>query len=235
MKKIALTLVFAAFCFLAAFSQDEGFRFGFHASPSFTWMANNSDNKAVEADGANFAFKFGAIGENYFRENYAIKFGINMSFNQGGGLLFNSIPDSTNVALFNDSQPETLSNGVTKAKFNYQYIEIPFGLKMRTNEMGSMRYFAEIPLITLGINVAARAKLDDGNSFRVGKDTGIFQLSWGLGGGAEYAISESTSITAGLFFQSGIINTYFGKTNLDSIDDTKTIVNGIDIRIGVLF
>ncbi len=235
MKKIALTFSLAVFTLLSAFSQDEGFRFGFHASPSITWMSNNGDNNSIESDGSNFAFKIGAIGESYFRENYAIKAGISMTFGQGGSLLFNSIPDSTNVALFSDSQPDLRTNGTPKVKFKYQYIEIPFALKMRTNEMGLFRYYAEIPVLTLGINVSARGDIDGGDDFRIGKDTGIFQISWGLGGGAEYAISETTSITAGIFFQSGMANTYFGKTDLDSIDKTKTIVNGIDIRIGVMF
>ncbi len=236
MKKIAFTFILAAFTVLAVSAQDDGFRFGFHASPTFTWMSNNSDQDAVVGKGANTAFKFGAIGEVYFRENYALKFGLNMSFGQGGSLIFNTV-DSTGLALFVDSQPDILSPTTPKVKFKYQYLEIPFALKMRTNEMGSMRYFAEVPILTIGVNIAARGEIDgtDIGDFKIGKDTGIFQISWGLGGGAEYSISENTSIMAGVFFQSGMANTYFGKTGDAAIDDSKTIVNGIDIRIGVMF
>ncbi len=234
MKKIVITFVFCTLTLLT-FAQDDGFRFGLHASPAFTWMSNNSDGGAVTGEGTNFAFKFGAIGESYFRENYAIAFGINMSFNQGGNLVFNSIPDTVNVALFNDSQPDLMTGGTPKVNFNYQYLEIPFSLKLRTNEMGYMRYYAEVPVVTLGINLAARGKIDESEDFRIGKDTGIMQLSWGLGGGVEYSVSESTSITGGVFFQSGIINTYYGKTGLESIDKTKSIVNAVNIRIGVMF
>lgn len=235
MKKIAISIVFGALIAMTASAQDDGFRFGFHVSPGFTWMSNNGDNNSIEGDGSSFSFKIGAIGENYFRENYAIKFGVNMTFNQGGSLLFNSIPAGQSVALFADSQSDIITGGTPKVGFKYQYLEFPIGLKLRTNEMGMMRYFAEIPVVTIGVNLAARGTVNDGDDFRIGKDTGIFQLSWGLGGGAEYAISESTSITAGIFFQSGMINTYFGKTGLESIDKTKTIVNGLDIRIGILF
>jgi hypothetical protein len=233
MKKIALLIVFSCFAF-SAFSQDDGFQFGFHVSPTITWLNNNADNKAIEGAGSNFAFKIGADGEYYFRENYAIKFGIAMSFNQGGSLVFNSI-GADPIALFVDSQDTILASTGNKVNFNYQYLEIPFGLKMRTNEMGSMRYFAEIPVLTLGFNTGSRAKIEDGNDFRIGKDTGLMQISWGLGAGAEYALSESTSVVAGIYFQSGFINTYYGKTGLDSIDDTKTSTNAIEIRIGVLF
>lgn len=236
MKKIALLTVFSFFVF-SAFSQDDGFQFGFHVSPTVTWLGNNADNNAIEANGSNFAFKIGADGEYYFRENYALKFGVAMSFNQGGSLIFNTIADSTN--LFVDSQASTIGNVLAnpgqKVNFNYQYLEIPFGLKMRTNEMGYMRYFAEVPVITLGFNTGARAKVEDGDDFRIGKDTGLMQMSWGLGLGAEYAVSESTSIVAGVYFQSGFINTYYGKTDLPEVDDTKTKVNGIEIRLGVLF
>ena len=233
MKKIALLIVFSCFAF-SAFSQDDGFQFGFHISPTITWLGNNADNKAIEADGASFAFKIGADGEYYFRENYALKFGVAMTFKQGGSLLFNDI-DPLGTALFVDSQPDIFAVAGNKVSFNYQYLEIPFGLKMRTNEMGYMRYFAEIPVITLGFNTGARAKIEDGDDFRIGKDTNLMQMSWGLGAGAEYAVSESTSIVAGLYFQSGFINTYNAKTGITEIDDTKTKVNAIEIRIGVLF
>ncbi len=235
MKKIALVLTFSLF-FLASKAQDDGFRFGFHASPAFTWMANNADGNAVEAKGSNFAFKFGAIGESYFRENYAIIFGVNMSFNQGGNLTFNTIADTMSVNLFKDSQPDILTTSNSpQANFNLQYLEIPFGLKMRTNEMGFLRYYAEIPVLTLGFNLASRASIDEGDDFRVKKDVGFMQISWGLGGGVEYSVSETTSITGGIFFQSGILNMYKSKTGLPEIDDTKSIINGIAIRIGVLF
>lgn len=233
MKKIALLIVFSCFAF-SAFSQDDGFQFGFHASPTITWLNNNADNKTIEGDGSNFAFKIGADGEYYFRENYALKFGLSMTFKQGGNLLFNSI-DSSGAVLFLDTQPTISASTGDKVNFNYQYLEIPFGIKMRTNEMGFMRYFAEIPVVTLGFNTGARAKIEGGDDFRIGKDTGLIQMSWGLGAGAEYSVSETTSIVAGIYFQSGFINTYYGKTGLDSIDKTKTSTNAIEIRIGVLF
>ncbi len=241
MKKIALMFVFVAFSMMAAFSQDDGFRFGIHASPGITWLANNSDSEAVVSDGTSFGFKFGGIGELYFRENYAIKFGVGMSLAQGGNLVFNTINsaiDTAGVVLFADSQPDIRTNSDSpKVKFRYQYIEVPIGLKMRTNEMGSFRYYAEIPILTIGVNIAARGEIDgvEGGDFKIAKDTGLFQISWGLGGGAEYAISETVSLTAGLFFQSGMANTYFSKTNKEEIDESKTILNGIDIRFGVMF
>lgn len=234
MKKIALLTVFSFFA-ISAFCQDAGFQFGFHASPTFTWMSNNADNEAIVKKGSGFAFKIGADGEYYFRENYALKFGLAMTFNQGGNLIFNTLDQTTGTQIFIDSQPELFVTGAPKVKFKYQYIEIPFGLKMRTNEMGYMRYFAEIPVFTLGFNTAARGQIEDGSDFKISKDTGFMQISWGLGAGAQYAVSESTSIVAGLYFQSGFVNTYYGKTGDVRIDDTKTVVNGVEIRIGVLF
>lgn len=233
MKKIALLIVFSCFAF-STFAQDGGFQFGFHVSPTFTWLTNNADGNAIERDGSNFAFKIGADGEYYFRENYALKFGLAMTFNQGGDLKFNDI-GATPVRLFADSQEEILVANESSVNFNYQYLEIPFGLKMRTNEMGFMRYFAEIPILTLGFNTGARGQVEDGDDFRIGKDTGLMQISWGLGAGAEYSVSETTSIVAGVYFQSGFINTYYGKSGLESIDDTKTSTNAVEIRIGVLF
>ncbi len=233
MKKIAFTLVFSTLM-LQAFCQDEGFRFGFDFSPAFTWLANNADNNAVEGDGSNFAFKMGAVGEYYFRENYALKSGIYMTFNQGGNLKFNSL-DANGNAVFSDSQPDVIVQNGQSVNFNHQYIEIPFALKMRTNEVGYFRYYAEIPVITLGAQLSARGSVDGSDDYKVNKDTWPIGIAWGLGGGAEYSVTENTSIVAGVFFQSGILGTYNPNVGISDIDDSKTIINGVTIRIGVLF
>ncbi len=234
MKKIALFVVFSIFA-ISSYGQDEGFQFGFHVSPTFTWLGNNADNNAIEANGSNFAFKIGADGEYYFRENYAMKFGVAMSFNQGGNLMFNTI-DANGLALFTDSQPGEIAPMGANVNFNYQYLEFPFGLKMRTNEYDfGARFFADIPVVTLGFNVASRSSTNEEDDFRIGKDTGLMQISWGLGLGAEYGVSESTAVTLGVYYQSGFVNTYYGKTGQTEIDDTKTTVSGVEIRLGVLF
>ncbi|MGB1217105.1 MAG: hypothetical protein ACPG5P_04470 [Saprospiraceae bacterium] len=239
MKKIAFTILFFA-CVASAFAQSNGFRFGIQASPMYTWMGNNSDNDAVVGDGGNIAFKLGGMGEWYLdsndKEMFAIRFGLNMTFNQGGSLLFNTAPDST--VLFADSQPDLTSTATPSANFKFQFIELPIALKMRTNEIGSagIRYTFEVPVITVSIPVASRGTINDSDDFKVGKDTGFLNISWGLGGGLEYPLTtDGVSIVGGIYYQSGIINSYYGKTGLDSIDKSKSTINGITLRLGILF
>lgn len=239
MKKIVLFFVTVVFA-TSMVAQDEGFQFGFHISPAISWLGNNADNNAIEGDGSRLAFKIGADGEWYFRENYAVKFGLTMAFSEGGSLKFNNIPVE-GAALFADSQPDVRVPAGSTANFNYQYIELPIGLKLRTNELNeNMRYFADIPILTFGLNVGSRGSIDginDGNDFRINDDTYLLQMSWGMGLGAEYSLNDGTgtAITAGFYFQSGFIDTYNGKTGLDAIDDTKTTTRMVELRLGVLF
>ena len=50
-----------------------------------------------------------------------------------------------------------LPDGVN-LKYHIQYLEIPFGLKLRTKEFGYLRYFAEIPIFSLGFKLQARGE-----------------------------------------------------------------------------
>ncbi len=241
MKKIAFTILFFA-CVASAFAQSNGFRFGIQASPMYTWMGNNSDQDAVVGDGGNLAFKLGGMGEWYIdsndKEMFAIRFGINMTFGQGGSLKFNSVTAMDTVLLFNDSQPTLESSNTPSANFKFQFIELPIALKMRTNEIGNagIRYTFEVPVITLSVPVASRGTINDSDDFKIGKDTGFMNISWGLGGGIEYPLTEDgVSIVGGVYFQSGIINSYYGKTGIASIDDSKSVINGLTLRLGVLF
>ena len=105
--------------------------------------------------------------EKYFseKENYAITFGANFAVAKGGKLLYDNggvlLPNSTldNTAYFwtpsntlsANSKGESgkglpLAPGTT-IKYNISYVELPVGLKLRTNELGQsyMRAFFHLP------------------------------------------------------------------------------------------
>ena len=201
-----------------------------------TWMG--SSEKQVEGDGANLAFKVGMLGEYYFAENYAFKGGLNMSFNQGGQQKYQFVT-TNGFALFpeSDLSLDTLNRlpSGTSVRYRFQYVEIPFGLKMRTNEIGYLRYFAEIPLFTLGVNVNSRADINvsgvNGEDENISDDVSLLNLSWGFGGGVEYSVSESAALVGGIFFQSGFVDVISD----DGEDDSKNTLSQVTLRIGVLF
>ena len=85
MKKIVAFTAFFAF-FIFQIKGQGDLRFGFQASPVFSWLT--SDDNRVNTNGLNApGLKLGVVGEYYFRENYAIFGGAGFAFNHGGTLL----------------------------------------------------------------------------------------------------------------------------------------------------
>ncbi len=246
MKKIvALTAFFAALTLILPAQED--IRFGFQLSPTFSWM-NTSSNR-INPSGTNLGLKMGMIGEFYFRENYAFVSGIGFGFNHGGTLQ-HEIGGTywTKTELPTDTLGGQ-SSGV-KLKYGIQYVEIPLALKMRTREFGYLRYFLQ-PAITMGFKTQAQGKVigepnvDSEEKFNIRREVNAINLSWGLDGGIEYTLSESTSLVAGLGIQVGftdvtddngtVFDTRRGWPDRNPEEDSKGKVNAFILRLGIMF
>ena len=197
MKKIVAIALFFSLLLNNSFAQND-FRFGFQASPSFTWM-NTNDNQ-INGNGTNLGFKLGVVGENYFSERYALTFGLGFAFNNGGTLKHSLGGDLwANSDLNNIPEYESFKENVN-LKYSLQYLEIPVGFKMTTQEFGYLRFYAHVPIITLGILTQAKGDISGvnvitpGEDLDIKKDVNFITLSWGLGGGVEYSIGENTSL-----------------------------------------
>jgi len=223
---------------LTSYGQD--IKLGFQFSPVISWMTTN-DNQITNS-GSNFGLKFGLIAENYFQENYAITSGFGLVLNQGGtlnhGIGGNFFPTSElSDTLFNNIAD---NENITR---KFQMVEIPLGIKLRTNQFGYLRYYGEIPFL-LHIKTQARADFLDTTRENITPDTGILNVSWGIGGGAEYSIADDTAIIAGIYFHNGLIDmTANRRTQLrnaageltDEQEDSKAIISGLTFRLGVMF
>lgn len=243
MKKIVSLITFLMLFGSIVYGQAN-FRFGFQLSPNITWLT--SDDNMINGNGSNLGLKLGMMGEKYLTnsENYAFTFGIGFAFNQGGTLkhdeggnfwtksdlsstVFNSLPDGINL------------------KYGIQYVEIPLGFKMRTQEFGYLRYFAE-PGMTIGIGTQARGSVSGVTGFEtenenIKKDINGLNLSWGIGGGVEYGLGESTALIGGLYFQSGFTDVTDDSaqkiplTGEPEAEDSKGTIKSITLRIGIMF
>lgn len=231
MKRLIILLVLFTVVGLPSVQAQYDFKFGFEASPFISWMS--TDKKPVKSDGTNLGFQIVMNGEYYIQERYALKAGLGLSFRNGGRLLHTEggaiFPDSDlSMPSLKDPLPPN-----TSVKYKLQYVEIPMAFRMRTQEFGYIRYFAELPMLVLGINSQARADLGvaNGENEDISKDTPFFNLSWGLGAGAEYAITSTTSLVGGLFYQQGIAD-----VTSDSTDDqSKAVLKRLILRMGVMF
>ena len=249
MKKCLLPCLFLLSS-LSLVAQYNPIQLGIQASPTFSWMT--TDNNLIESDGTNLGLKLGLMAEYYFQDNYSIHTGINFHFGAGGALRYDEQIEA--VDIWRESLSETYTTPpnpyqLSGATFNYklQFVEIPLGLTLRTREFGYVRYFVR-PGLQLGILSSSRGSLeglsgiDDSENFKIGSEVSALNLSWGIGAGVEYAISTSSSLIAGLGFQSGFLDLTKDKDTLITRDgrqageDTsRGKMNGITIMLGIMF
>ena len=250
MKKIVFCLPFLWLVFATpqAIAQEE-IRFGLQSSPTFSWM--NTPDVQVNRSGTNLGLRLAMMAEYYFRESYALTSGIGFHFNAGGQLLYE---EAGTYWPKSDLSPgiDTLAAGA-KLRYNLQYVEIPIGLKMRTREFGYFSYWLE-PSLTFGFRSQARGSIDgrrfdgntvgaDGDQISIREEIGGLNLSWGLSGGLEYALSGTTALLTGLDLRFGFSDvtkntgTYFDSTrnNEPQGEDSRAKIMSLAIKLGILF
>ncbi len=231
MKNIVIPVLFflATFSTLYAQMDLKSMRFGLQVSPTFSSMSTT--DKDVIRNGVNLGTKLGLMGEINFSENYAITTGLGFAFNAGGRLRYvkggNILSNSTIDSL------RMLPDGA-QIRYHIQYVEIPIGLKMRTQEFGYLRYYGEVPL-TLGFRgkgrgdiVATNITLEDED---IHKDVVPISISWGFGGGVEYNLSQSTTLVGGLAYQRSFVDI----TRNGGTEKSKANMGTIVLKFGILF
>ena len=247
MKKITATIAFLSFLFMSAYAQTD-FRFGFDASPTISWL--RTDDNTIEGNGANIGFRLAVNGEKYFAENYAFTFGLGFAFNQGGTLNHTYGGDLWPTNELSNTDLYRNLPGDVDLKYGVQYVEMPFGFKMRANEFGYLRPYAELPRFILGFRTQARGAIDaqgidNTEKENIKKVVNPISLSWGLGLGAEYVINENTAIIAGIYFQNGILD-FTKNKGIQKVptengafeekkEDAKATLGALTLRIGVMF
>jgi hypothetical protein len=223
MKKLMLAalLVFCVNTLVKA--QLENLRIGVHLSPTMSWISTNDD--LIYRTSSNVGISMGALTEYYMSESISFTSGIGIAFSKGGTLQHehggNLLPNSElSDDKYNTGQ-KPLPDGV-KIKYKLQYIEIPMGIKWRTGEKGYFRYFLEAPIFTVGMNTQARGNIEGGeidiSNENIGQDVNFFNFQLGAGAGLEYALSPSTSLVGGLYFNAGL-------SDVTKNDGTKAIDN----------
>lgn len=250
MKKALIACAFMLA--IASFATAQDLHFGFQMSPSFSWM--RTENAKINGSGSATGLKLAVIAESRFSQSYAISTGIGFHFNSGGRLQIDAPSRYWNKSVDNfDVKPTAKSDSAafpaqTRFRHSLTFVEIPIGLKMRTPETGGhVRYFVD-PNIVFGFLSNARGAIVGSNKLdqekiNIKPDINKLNLSWGIGGGMEYVISNNTALVGGLYFQRGFADvtddngfTYDadGKSN-PRADKSKGVINSLTIRLGVMF
>ena len=108
----------------------------------------------------------------------------------------------------------------SKSTYDLQYLNIPIMIKMRTNEIGYMRYFGQIGLIT-GFNLKAKQDLSteyeesgektlESPDIDINDKINLMNLQLKVGFGIEYNLTGNTNFFAAINYQHGLIDVLGG-------------------------
>ena len=204
---VVLLLFFASF---QVHSQDaKSFRLSFVAGPQISWLKPDIDG--VESRGNKAGYNFGVVMDRFFAENYAFSTGL--TINTTGGKLRYADADSTGTVTERDME------------YQLRYIEIPVGLKLRSNDFRRTNFYGRFGL-TPQVNIEARNDQDK----TIGDQVRLFDLGYHLGAGLEYSIGGSNALMFGLVYHNGFTDV----TDEPEFDD-KTSLNRLVFEIGFIF
>lgn len=218
MKGFLIVTLFLS-VFLVADGQSR-MKFNVHADPQFAWFS--SDEANVAPDGSIFNLQMGLQMDMFFDRNYAFTLGLGIN-NMGGKLLYS---DSTILISSGDTIYATAGQTVRQ---NLQYLDIPIGLKLKTEELGYATFFLEVGFNPM-ININARASTKDDLFFKedISDNTHLFNLGYHAGIGVEYRLGGSTAAIGGIRWSSGL-------TDVTDNDKANITINAISIHLGILF
>lgn len=238
MKKFTILLIIGLTLSLQTLNaQVKPFRFGLKVAPNVGWISPDSDG--YEKGGSVAGFSWGFISDFAITENYYVGTGFNINYLNGKysypDLISEPITDSTSIDY----------TGTTTSSTKLRYIEIPLTLKMKTNKFGQLQAYGQIGF-SASFNVKAKAeenfsyKVDDeymseSQEHDISDDITLVKGALVLGGGIEYYIDNSTSIIAGITYNSGFSNILKGHNAVDPSIKQKATPHYIELTLGVIF
>jgi hypothetical protein len=200
MKNLAFVILSLLFV-QNSYSQDfKKFRFGLKGVPNISWMKPDATN--LESDRPGLRFGYGLMTEFALSDNYYFATGVEV-ITAGGSM--NYLDSAYYITTSNPA--DTFRVG--RRNYNLQYLNIPLTLKMRTNEIGYMRYFGQFGL-DIGFRTKATSRDRDlTGTFRdsdITKDAQLFRVAMNLGIGAEYTLIGNTALVVSVNYNNGFTN-----------------------------
>ncbi|MCG8581354.1 MAG: PorT family protein [Bacteroidales bacterium] len=213
MRHSTLLVILGLFLVTTINAQDDKrTRLSFVLSPQISWLS--SDNSSVDGNGNLFGYNFGVVMDRFFDTNYAFSTGL--TINTTGGKL--TYPGDNPVEIGGNTQ---YPGDVT---YRLKYIEVPFALKLITNEFHRSRYYGQFGLYT-----QYNIKTNDGEGNNLKNEVNFFDLGYQLGGGMEYSLGGDTYMMLGLIYSGGFLDV------TDNAIDDKTTLNRFTFQFGIIF
>ncbi|MBU0489565.1 MAG: PorT family protein [Bacteroidetes bacterium] len=225
MKKIVILFTVIMIFPLFMSAQTKKVQFGLTFSPNISWF--KPDDKKVVMDAAKFGYNFGPVININFGDNFSLETGL-LIYNNGGKVKYlDSITSFEGADSLYTLQPNAIYS------YRSQFLELPFSVKLKTNEVGYFTYF-----LKFGLNPQMLLKAKgDISQFNIAdedfkKELSFFNLGYNISGGIHYSLGANTTLLAEIGFNNGFFDVTKDKTK---IKDYKVIMNNLLLRVGLLF
>lgn len=256
MKKL---LIILTLCFSSQFvnAQDDGeervknFHFGLKVNPNLSYIKPHLDNKTIKGDGTSLRFGYGFITD--FRLNKVISFSSGVEVFGSGGRIDFAVADSAYYLFTPEGESKEAKFYANTRTMYLTFVDVPITFKMKTPEIGSMKYFGVFGT-NLGIRAKARA-VDEGayigtkgpvynfksDNENIADQVNLMRMSLNVGLGAEYNLIGSTSLVMSLNYLQGYTSTLKKKqteivsSKVGKTIDLKSFNNAFALTVGVIF
>jgi hypothetical protein len=224
MNRLLTFLIFIILVSVGNVSAQEKITFGVHADPVISWFS--TDIREMKSDGARAGINFGLTFNKYFTPNYSFSTGISL-INAGGTVTSSEI---TTLEFNNFTSTVPAGDPVT---YKIQYLSIPLGLKLQTNQIGYLTFFTDLgldPKVVIG------GKCDIPSlsikSENASNELNSFNLSYHITAGVEYSLGGTTALVLGLSFDNNFLD-----ITTDNVNQLKDKIGHklLSFRIGVNF
>lgn len=220
----SIIVSFLLFLLPIASKAQENIRLGIHFDPVISWFS--SDVSEIKNKGTRPGFNFGLTLNKYFTKNYSFSTGLNI-INAAGRLV------SSDTVILDFTNFNSVVLPTRPIIYKLQYVSIPIGLKLQTNEIGYISFFTDLgldPKIVIG-GKADIPSLDIKGE-KATRELNLFNLSYHISAGIDYSLGGTTAMVLGLSFD----NNFFDITEDRSGQLADKISHKLlSFRLGLIF
>lgn len=213
--------ILSLLCVMVLQGYSQGIRFGVFVEPKFNWLT--PDVSEFSNEGTRMGFNVGLIMDNYFTENYAFATGVSIN-NVGGNLLLN---EPFTVGTHAGDSIDLMQG--TTVSYRLQYVNIPLGLKLKTNPIGFLSFTSNLGF-TPQVNVRGLLKSADNNieNENIINEINLFNLGYHIGAGIEYSLGGNSAISASIIYTNGFMD-------ITKREEDAITMSNVALKIGLMF